>query len=568
MSMTLVQIPLSLLAGFALWKMWRAFDGEERLIRYLVAAGFVTRAVVGVILYWISLLGLPIGRSLHLDYGLWFFALDGRTYFRAATAVAEEGLRAILMYPRNGYSPTYVQVLSVFTSLFGNVASVGMLLNLFCYLGMCLIVIKWMKAARASRVPGLLALGAITLLPSAMLWAMVPLKDTLFQFLVLSMLAAGVMWQRGWRERPMIGTIAGSALIMVIALFALTGIRWYVGFTVLVASAMFFLLTAAVAQKKVAALAAGIVMVVLFAQALVLSGSTFVPNYVQRALAPWKTAPEAQTVETLSVAQIATDIRGARQGFVATGGATTIGMGGALAKIDKGEAIVPAAAPVTEADEVRVAAPPVAAPPVAAEPVAAEPVAAEPVAAIAEPTPAAPTPVAPTPVAPAPVVTAPVVAAPVVSTAVAPAPAKPAPAPAAVDERIVVPVSTRGRIIAGAVAVLIPSTVARKLGLLEMGGGRGLWWFTDLDTILFDLVVLFALGFTLRRLKWTTPRNPMFWFVLLVSAVALPLIYTVTNYGTLFRLRMMVYLAVALIPLALSMANTTEKPDETEIRLS
>ena len=561
MSTTLVQIPLSLLAGLALWKMWRAFDGEERLIRYLVAAGFVTRAIVGVILYWISLLGLPIGRSLHLDYGLWFFALDGRTYFRAATAVADEGLRAILMYPRNGYSPTYVQVLSIFTSLFGSVASVGMLLNLFCYLGMCLIVIKWMKAARSSRVPGLLALGAITLLPSAMLWAMVPLKDTLFQFLVLSMLAAGVMWQRGWRERPMIGTIAGSAVIMVIALFALTGIRWYVGFTVLVASAMFFLLTAAVAQKKMAALAAGIVMVVLFSQALVLSGSTFVPNYVQRALAPWKAVPEAQTVEKLSVAQIATDLRGARQGFVATGGATTIGMGGTLAKIDKGQAIVPAAAPVTEEDMVRVTPPAPVASPVAAPPVAATPVAAEPVAAIAEPKPVAPAPVAPTPV-----VTAPVVAAPVVSTAVAPAPAKPA--PAAVDEKIVVPVSTRGRIIAGAVAVLIPSTVAKKLGLLQMGGGRGLWWFTDLDTILFDLVVLFSIGFTLRRLKWTTPRNPMFWFVLLVSAVALPLIYTVTNYGTLFRLRMMVYLAVALIPLALSMASTTEKPDETEIRLS
>jgi len=76
-----------------------------------------------------------------------------------------------------------------------------------------------------------------------------------------------------------------------------------------------------------------------------------------------------------------------------------------------------------------------------------------------------------------------------------------------------------------------------------------------LDTIAFDLVVLFALVFLVRRIRWATLRNPSFWFVgFLVVLVGLPLIYTITNFGTLFRLRMMIYTTAALVPLALAMA--------------
>lgn len=157
---------------------------------------------------------------------------------------------------------------------------------------------------------------------------------------------------------------------------------------------------------------------------------------------------------------------------------------------------------------------------------------------------------APAPSAPAPSTPAPTVA------------PLPAPAPPS-NEAIVVPASTFGRIVAGVVAVLVPSVVARKFELLQMGGGRGLWWFTDLDTLVFDAVILFAIVFTFRRWRWATLRNPIFWLVAIVACIGLPLIYTVTNYGTLFRLRSMMYVTMALIPLALSMATAYDKESET-----
>ena len=714
--MMLVQILLCLLAGFALWKIWRAFDGESRLIRYLVLAGFASRAIFGSILYWVSFLELPFARSLQLDYGLWFFALDGRTYFRAASDVAAAGPMAILLYPRTGISASYVQALSIFTYLFGNVASVGLLLNLFCYLGMCLIIVKWMKVAHASQVPGTVALAAITLLPSAMLWSMVPLKDTLFQFLVVSILAAGAMWQRGWRERPRIGLILASAAIMAIGIFGIAGIRWYFSLMAVIALGAFFVLTAITSQRKLPAIAAGLVTVFLLAQALLISASLYVPRYVAYAIAPWKAPGDA--LETVTVARLRDDLNGARTGFEELGGATSIGIGGSLQRIDHGRTLIPADAPVTEADSARLAAasampapapqePPVEVaepaedpPPVVTTTIAAEipptpppvTVSAAPVtetqpppppapqpqppapvqtaavveappppapvqtAAVTEvrppapatpapatPAPATPAPATPAPAAPAPAAPAPAAPAPppvetkpvaepvkapepitepapavttttttittttttttqppvvaakkpqkkarkpkpvqprVVSTP-APAPSTPAPstpaptvaaaptvapAPAPVPpkkEAIVVPASTFGRIVAGMVAVLVPSAVARKLELLQMGGGRGLWWFTDLDTLVFDAVILFAIVFTFRRWRWATLRNPIFWLVAIVACIGLPLIYTVTNYGTLFRLRSMMYVTMALIPLALSMAPAYDKESET-----
>lgn len=544
MSVALLQIFLCLTAGLALWKMWRAFAGEESLVRYLVAAGFVLRAISGAALFWISWLKLPIARSLQMDHGLWFFALDGRRYFLAAADLADAAPWVILTYPRTGISASYVQTLSVFTYLFGRISSVAILLNLFCYLGMCLIILKWLKSSEASRVPGLVALAGVSLLPSAMLWSVAPLKDTLFQFLIVCIFAAGALWQRAWRGRPSVWAIVAPAAVMIVALFAITGIRWYFGFAVLAASALFFLLTAAISRKKLLAGIAGLATLFLLSQALVHSAASYLPRYLHRVLVPWDAS--VQSPDSLSVAALSRDLTSARRGFESAGGATSIGIGKPLAKLDAGRRIVPAAAPVTESDWKRADAK--AAVAAAVAPVAPVPATPVPVT----PVPAAPVPVAPVPIAPVPI-------APVQPPATAQPPATP-PHDSGDAQEIVVPESTAGRIFAGAVAVLVPSAIARNLGLLEIGGGRGLWWFTDIDTIVFDLVVLFTIVFTIRRLRWATPRNPLFWFVLALAAVGVPLVYTVTNYGTLFRLRIMIFLAVAFIPLALSAASTA-KPD-------
>jgi len=87
-----------------------------------------------------------------------------------------------------------------------------------------------------------------------------------------------------------------------------------------------------------------------------------------------------------------------------------------------------------------------------------------------------------------------------------------------------------------------------------------MFWFTELDTVIFDLIVLCAaFALVLRRsVFW---RNPLVWFLALLTLLAgLPLAYVVTNYGTLFRLREMIYIGLALTPLALA---TSWRRDET-----
>jgi hypothetical protein len=61
-----------------------------------------------------------------------------------------------------------------------------------------------------------------------------------------------------------------------------------------------------------------------------------------------------------------------------------------------------------------------------------------------------------------------------------------------------------------------------------------------------------------------TIRNPVFWLVAASTVlVSVPLIYTVTNFGTLFRLREMIYLGLVLIPLALSTMPRKERAATT-----
>jgi hypothetical protein len=60
-------------------------------------------------------------------------------------------------------------------------------------------------------------------------------------------------------------------------------------------------------------------------------------------------------------------------------------------------------------------------------------------------------------------------------------------------------------------------------------------------------------------------RNPLTWLVLLTMLIVLvPLVYSVSNFGTLFRLREMIYLGLLLIPFgAAEMRSTSTDIPET-----
>ena len=92
--------------------------------------------------------------------------------------------------------------------------------------------------------------------------------------------------------------------------------------------------------------------------------------------------------------------------------------------------------------------------------------------------------------------------------------------------------------------------IGQPLGLVRIGGGRGLWVFAELDTIAFDAVLIFAIVYIVRGRRRITP---LFVLVLLVFvASAGPMVYTVANFGTLFRLREMLYFLAAILPVTLA----------------
>jgi hypothetical protein len=121
------------------------------------------------------------------------------------------------------------------------------------------------------------------------------------------------------------------------------------------------------------------------------------------------------------------------------------------------------------------------------------------------------------------------------------------------------PASTTARLLTGAASVLIPRNIGERLGLFHIGGGQGMFWFTELDTVVFDVALLWAIGVLAvrRSLSW---RNPLVWLIALLTVLAgVPLVYAVTNYGTLFRLREMIYIGFVLTPLALATASRRDE---------
>jgi hypothetical protein len=99
--------------------------------------------------------------------------------------------------------------------------------------------------------------------------------------------------------------------------------------------------------------------------------------------------------------------------------------------------------------------------------------------------------------------------------------------------------------------MFVPRAIAQPFGLVRIGGGRGFWLFADADTLVFDFVILFAFGYCIRLLVRRQLRvTPLFILVVLVfAAIAGPMIYSVANFGTMFRLRGMVFVLAALLPL-------------------
>jgi hypothetical protein len=480
MILVFIQAVLVIGAGVLLFRLWRMAAPSERWLRNVVAAGFLGRAIIGQALFWISWARLPFARSMQFGDGLWNFANDAFLYYvPIAFKAAEQGPWAIIVLEsRIVPSVMYVQALSVTTWLFGLITSVSLLLNLFCFLGMIALLVRWPVRTPAARNAASIVIAAISLSPAFVLWSSQPLKDTFFQFLVVAFVTSCAWWQRAWSSPDRTASRIGLGMLLCALVYALAGIRWYFAFALIIAASLFLFLTAVrTAARPIVAFSSAIVLTIVFCRLLVAAAAPYMPPQLVAAMTPSTAIGTIRQVPAVLLG----DVDSARDGFERAGGNTAI--------ID----------PDTNA-----AATPIAQP------------AATPAAPVAQP----------------------------IAVAVA----------AEQPTEIAQPKSRTSRLLAGAAATVLPRTIGEPLGLFHIAGGRGMLWFTELDTLIFDLSLLLAITVLILRFR-TALRNPFTWLVVALTVlVGGPLAYSITNYGTLFRLREMIYLGLLFTPLAIATA--------------
>lgn len=434
---------------------WWIRISADRTVRTIVAVGLLARAVPGLALFWISAQRLPIGSSLQLDPGFWFFGLDAEIYYRLAVAAATQGLGAIAVLAPALPSVFYVKSLAAALYLFGLSPASSLLFNLFAYAALVSCAIRWHTRSGSSTVTLLVTVSAVSLAPSWILWTYQPLKDTYFLLLVGLYFYAADRWYRRlladtWSWAAAIGVLGVLAIIT----FGIAGIRWYFA-VVLVLMIPIALLTTLGGRWHGSwwrAIAATLAIGLLLEVAVSGAGPN-VPVWLRTVARP---SSVQALLEIRYIAANATSaLRIAHAGSVRVAGATRIQL-----LRDEGSSLTPTD---TAADA------------------------------------------------------------------------------SAVD-------LMRGNL----AAMLLPRWLASRIGRVTIGGGRGLWAFADLDTVFFALTIL-ASGWVVRRQFGQGDRlGPAFWHVIAVTVViTLLLAYEAANFGTLFRLRSMIALGIALLPLTL-----------------
>jgi hypothetical protein len=617
MSFVLQTLALAL-SGYALFRLWRLASPDERWLRVVVALGLIGRAVGGAVLFWVSWLRLPYGRSLQLGNGLWFFGLDAMHYFGGGAVAADRGLAGIGQLSLFLPSVAYTRVLAVALWMFGIVTSVAVLLNLFFYLGSVAIVQRWSRGS-SDRRPFAFAIVVLSLTPSLVLWSLQPLKDVFFQFLVIAFVAACKRWQEladsGSRTRSMVGLV----LLLSLLLFHIASVRWYVGFMLLGVAALFAGVLA-LRARTLRAVTIVVLLIVSLRTAIVHGAGPYLPVQV-RPLLLMRDSGETRP------AALAETVVAAREGFDRIGGASTIRAGKTTVTPPPAERATAPPPRTTTAAPAPALPGTKAAPEVEAEvraliqrltdtwnrrdvqphlelywqspelvlsvgdrrvdgweafrdsvlrnpirptmkfEVATVDVATVETLAVDEARARGTWTVTPVNGSPAEgtftivarrfptkgwLVTGRYLA----MKGAPPALGPPAPptvaAPVAPEETpSALPVHVT-RLVAGAGALVVPQQVGNRLGLFEVGGGRGLVWFSDVDTLVFDAVLVFVAFVAFSRLR-KAARSPLVWLTIVFALlIAGPLAYTISNWGTLFRMRAMVFTALVLIPLALA----------------
>ena len=433
---------------------WWKQASRDRLVLAILAAGLIMRAIPGLILFGISEGRLSLGQSLQLEPGFWFFAPDAVVYYHVAAVAAANGLAAVATIDPLTPSVFYVKSLAAALYVFGASPATSLLFNLLAFAALAHVALTWHRRVGVGRGPLLLALAAVSLTPSWILWSYQPLKDTYFLLLVgLFFFVVDAWYARlsadrwSWAE-----TVALLAAQMVIV-YGLAGIRWYYALVIVVLTPLG--LVAALARRgrwslrRAGIAACGLLLTV---EVIVPGAGLDLPRWVHLALRP----TSVHAIQQLggAPARAASSLNQTREANVTAKGATLIRIAH---------------------DEIG-----------SVEPDLSE--------------------------------------------------------------------ASFGARLRGNLAVLaLPKALALRIGNVSIGGGRGLWAFVDLDTLFFEATLLACAGMVARQIRLGRVIRPVFWHLLsATAAITILLSSEAANFGTLFRMRSIIAIGIALLPLSVA----------------
>ena len=334
------QVVLCALACSALFYVWRRYVAPLRF-GWIITFGFLARAFAAQILFWISYLRLPVAIPLQRGGGIWFFGTDALYFFTPARRAASMSLRRVLTLDPGYPSVIYTKLLGVFVWLFGQVTSVGLLLNLFAFLGTSLLIVAWARRGRIQNEKTVaVALMALSFTPTWILWSLQPLKDPFFILLVVLYGFTLYGWMIHTTENATAAAIL-DAIILVVTAYCLAGIRWYFALILMSSAALPMLATALRrrgATARLVSIASALIILVLSSQAIVEGGAAYLPERLQSILRPGSVAVH----ESNGLARVVTVLEGARDEleFYQNAG-TRIGAGPVIVALERGKTPAP-----------------------------------------------------------------------------------------------------------------------------------------------------------------------------------------------------------------------------------
>ena len=465
------------------------------MLGVILALGILGRLVIGLALFGISYLELPVASSLQAGGGFWLIAVDANRYYVDAVAAIQQGVLNA-NYDASP-SPFFVRVLAIWLLLVGASPLAGLLLNICAYIATCVLIVKVYRPSNDWRhdLPCVIAVGAYSFWPAIFIHGTQPLKDDFF-FALIAFVCVGLMvLMRAvvYGRRAAGGfAIVGIALGVVLAgSFGLAGIRWY--FPIIICGALVCVFALFLLRGRLTSLPFYIAGSVALVVAVWLAAGGF-RNFASGFLFASASDSPFGVVRSLDdiPAALVGMMRMARTGFLVTGGNTNI------AKPLHDGTGRPGRKPQTLAT-----ATPGRMVPGNGDLESGSPLSEVELAAMRA-------------------------------------------TPQTLREHAV----AAGR---GLAVVFVPISLLQALSFVEFSGGRGFLPLADLDTIFQDLAIASLLVVAWNRRRTIGTRMPFVLFCLILAGVTAFLLgYVVTNYGTLFRMRPMMAIPLCLLAVALS----------------